>query len=63
MGHPLQMGVTVLVIMALCAFAGVMAAHGNMAWFWGLFFASLFLFAFGVITPASSTYRRSRRYN
>jgi hypothetical protein len=29
MGHPLQMGVTVLVIMALCAFAGVMLARMN----------------------------------
>jgi hypothetical protein len=61
-GHPLQMGITVLAIMVICACAGIAVDRGNMAWFWGLFFAALFIFAFGVITPSSMLYRRRGGY-
>lgn len=61
MNHPLQLGITVLVNMCLCVAAGVAADRGALAWFWGLLFTALFVFAFAIMTPSYSAHRRSRR--
>ena len=61
MNHPLQLGITVLVNMCLCAAAGVALDRGAMSWFWGLFFVSLFIFAFAIMTPSVAAHRRYRR--
>ena len=61
-GHPVQLLVTCLVIMALSSMAGVAAISGYMAWFWGLQFGSLVCMAFGVLVPGYQNYgyRRGR---
>jgi len=56
-GHPLQLGITVLFIMALCGLAGHMMEYNGIAAAW-MFFAALFLLVFGVLTP--SYYARSQ---
>lgn len=60
-GHPLQMGVTVLFIMALCGLGGRLLDANGTAAAW-LFFAALFIFAFGVIAPSYVVHSRSRGY-
>ena len=59
-GHPMQMGITVLFIMGLCGLGGRMMTENATAASW-LFFAALFLLAFGVITPSHIIYRGYRR--
>jgi hypothetical protein len=59
-GHPMQMGITVLVIMGLCGIAGHMITD-NGTWAAWLFFAALFLLVFGIFMPSHTTYQRSRR--
>jgi apolipoprotein N-acyltransferase len=60
-GHPMQVGITVLVIMGLCGLGGYWIdspTHSGVApW---LFFAALFLLVFGVLLAASRTYKKCR---
>ena len=60
-GHPLQLGVTVLAIMFMCALGGHITDSNPTAAAY-LFFAALFIFAFGVATPTVMNHNRYRRY-
>ena len=62
-GHPVQLLITVLVIMALSSMAGVAAEAGNMGWFWGLQFGSLVCMAFGILVPGTRNYSGYQRYH